>query len=71
MDTLARQELTRSLRLQTLVMYSKGRCPAAVTDYLKNNPTHSSRCMRTKSSRGVPSGASFVSTLFTLGQRLT
>ena len=45
--------------LRTLVKYFKGRCPAAVTDCLKNNPTHSSHCMRTNSSRGVPSGASF------------
>ena len=51
--------------LQTLVRYFKGRCPAAVNDYLKNKPA---RCMRTKSSRGMPSGASF---FFSIGQDST
>jgi len=48
-------------------MYFKGRCPAAATDYLKNNPAYSSRFMRTVFTQGAIWGIIF----FNIGQRLT
>jgi hypothetical protein len=67
MDTLARQELTRSLgdglRSADTVRYFKGRCREAITDYLKN-PAHSSRCMRTVFTRGAIWGIIFFNFIY-------